>query len=139
MKKSLFLILALVLVKITLATADTSPFNTSSHFEMVEVQKIYQLKDSLEVDSNLQFTISRFTYFELSNLELNSIIKDISNGIWPTYRNLGITYSETHYAYDESQSRMYVGKRYLAVKSNGYETEFIVFWVNPDKSRGKDE
>lgn len=131
MKKIIGLIAVAFLVNSTFADVNHSPVSIASSCEIVDVNKIYALKSSSEADSNLVFTITRFTYFEISDLEIAEITADIKNNILPTSKNRGMTFSQTHNAYDESKSHPYTGTRYLAIEKEGYEVEFIVFWVEP--------
>ena len=131
MKKLIVLIAATALIKSTFADIDRTQVSITPEFEVVEASKITQLKDSMEKDSNLVFTISYFYYVGLNSYDFNTIIEELGNGVWPTAENRVLTFSQTHYAYDEEFSHSYSGKRYIAIDQTGDEIRFMVFWINP--------
>lgn len=132
MKKILVLITAAFLVNSAFADVASAPISIESPFEIVDVAKIYEIKTQSEADSNLVFSISRFTYTGISEIEFNEIIADIKNNFVPTSENRIITFVEIHNVYDETQSHPYTGKTYLAIEKRGETIEFIVFWADPN-------
>lgn len=131
MKRILFLFAVTIIARPIVADVDHSSGTYRCNFEIVDESKIIEKKKALELDSNLQFTITRFSYFDLSSVEFDSIINDIQAGYYPSSSKLVMDNEMTHFAYDEEQVKLYSGKTFIAVTNESLFMNFIVLWVKP--------
>lgn len=124
MKRLIVLSLAMLLTVFVFSNSDTTNGMQPGYKQVLIVDEatILKLKDSLEKDSLLQFSISNHFYSDYDQIELDSILLSLNNGVSPDFKNSMMVTGMTHYAWDESKKKIYDGGIYVAIttESDGF-------------------
>lgn len=133
--KNFILIFAVLLALKTSADTIVTRTAYAKPCEQVSRTKIMALKDSLEKDSLMVFTIDNITYLDIDQLTLKKIINEISMNTTPTMENTVFYSRQTHYAYDEEKEKIYSGKTLYSIEEqfDGL-LEITIFWVLPARN-----